>query len=82
MRKITETEKQHRIQFGQWLRKKASKSKIKMKSMSEMLGISTDEFYRLTEGDRPVKPEYKKALEILFEEYDKAEKIIKERIFN
>jgi hypothetical protein len=81
MRKITETEKARRVEFGQWLRKKAAKSKIKMISMSEMLGISTYEFYMMTEGHRPIKPEYKRAVEILFEEYDKAEAIIKKRIF-
>ena len=81
MRRVSQEEKAMRVEFGQWLRKKAAKSKIKMISMSEMLGVSSDEFYRLTEGDRPVRPEVKKALEILFEEYEKAEAIIRKRIF-
>ena len=81
MRKVTEQEKRERKEFGALVNSRITNLKIGKVALAEFIGIRPDQFWRITDGQRPTAPEVKQAIEVVFEEYEKAEKRIKKRLF-
>jgi len=81
IKKLTEKEKQERREYGALVNARITALKISKVALAEFIGIRVDQFWRITDGQRPTSPEVKKAIAVVFEEYEKAELRIKKRVF-